>query len=120
MLAVLVALPTGACSNQAEGERCDTHGDNGGNDDCKSGLVCVKAALLNGAPASDRCCPPDRSRSSTDVCRLPSNPVGADSAPPDQTDAGSDVVQQADTAPPEDAPSDAPVDVVQDAPADGG
>jgi len=46
------------CSNESEGERCgDDVAPN--NDDCASGLVCVK--IDNNSPGDDRCCNPDPS-----------------------------------------------------------
>ena len=50
--ALLVAAPLAACSNQAEGERCDR---NNNNDDCQDGLVCKSSAELGGN--ADICCP---------------------------------------------------------------
>lgn len=41
-----------ACSNQAEGQRCDPRF---GNDDCADGLVCKRATELGGV--YDLCCP---------------------------------------------------------------
>lgn len=123
----LVAILTlgGGCSNQGEGERCDTRGQNNGTDDCQSGLQCFKPSDLNGVPTTDqytgRCCPPDRTRATTDVCRLGSTPVGADAAPP--ADASLPDVQVsdsgADTAPPSDTGApDTGTDAAGDAPAD--
>lgn len=44
-----------ACSQQTEGERCDSA--KAGDSDCESGLTCVAAlGLVNGGGA-DRCCP---------------------------------------------------------------
>ena len=46
------------CSNESEGERCgDDLAPN--DDDCASGLVCVK--IDNNNPGDDRCCNPDPS-----------------------------------------------------------
>lgn len=90
LAALLAAAPiVAACSDQGEGERCDTRADNGGNDDCQSpGLVCVTASQLNGNPNSDRCCPVDRSQAVTAVCSLAQTPPGTDAAPPPAQEAG--------------------------------
>jgi hypothetical protein len=99
----------GACSNQAEGERCETLN---GNDDCNTGggLICYPAALLVGT-TSDRCCPQDRTTATAPVCKAPVSGVGDASAPPD-------------TGPPptDGATADAVVNEasVSDAPAEGG
>jgi hypothetical protein len=77
-----------ACSNQAEGERCESLQ---GNDDCQDGLICYQAALLIGT-TSDRCCPQDRSQATTQVCRAATNGIGdagfVDTGPPSAADAG--------------------------------
>jgi hypothetical protein len=81
------ALPLAvACSNSAEGERCDVLSSNGGNDDCQDGLVCTSKTDLNGA-SSDLCCPPDRTTSTTPQCQVAHAPVGGDAGIP--TDSGS-------------------------------
>ncbi len=51
LMAVFALVPF-ACSNQAEGQRCNV--DNG-NDDCESGLVCTSSRELGGN--ADICCP---------------------------------------------------------------
>lgn len=71
-----------ACSNQGEGERCESLN---GDEDCKTdeGLVCYPAALLTNT-TSDRCCPRDRSTATHPVCKTPVEVVGTDGgAPPD-------------------------------------
>lgn len=71
-----------ACSNQGEGERCDSLN---GDEDCKTDedLACYPAGLLTGT-ASDRCCPKDRTRATHPVCKTPVAVVGTDGgAPPD-------------------------------------
>lgn len=49
---VVAALAFPACSNQAEGERCDV---NNNNDDCQEGLICKPSTELGGS--ADICCP---------------------------------------------------------------
>lgn len=54
LVSAAVALGAPGCSQQGEGERCDS-GKNG-DADCESGLTCVvKSQLLEGI--TDRCCP---------------------------------------------------------------
>lgn len=72
-----------ACSNQGEGERCEFLNNN---DDCQDGLICVQAsAIPEPFNNSDRCCPPDRSRATTEACREPRPGALGDSAPPPDT-----------------------------------
>lgn len=79
-LVALVALAwVGACSNQGEGGVCDINSD-----DCASGLTCQP---ITGSPV-DRCCPPDRNTSTTQICQQSQTGV-ADANPPPQ-DSGSD------------------------------
>lgn len=52
-----------ACGSQGEGERCSV-----GASDCASGLVCTKAALLQGQ-TQDICCPSDLSKASSNACK---------------------------------------------------
>ena len=66
-----------ACSNNAEGERCEKDSDNFGNDDCQDGLVCKPANELNNA-SSARCCPPDPTKATVDVCRVFQSPAGTE------------------------------------------
>jgi hypothetical protein len=103
-----------ACSNQGEGERCESLN---GDDDCKTdeGLVCYPAALLTNT-SSDRCCPRDRATATHPVCKTPVEVVGTDGgAPPDTgppitpaeggvEDAGDDAATDAEV--PADASSD--------------
>jgi hypothetical protein len=106
-------LALGACSNQAEGDRCDHLNDS---DDCQSPLICTQAALLVGT-TSDRCCPQDRSQATTAVCKAPISGIGSDASAPANTgpDASSDAADAASEA--SDAASDA-ADAA-DAPTDG-
>ncbi len=55
-----------ACSNQGEGERCNSLA---GNEDCNTddGLACYPAAQLKDT-VSDRCCPLDRTQATHPVC----------------------------------------------------
>ncbi|HEY8077354.1 MAG TPA: hypothetical protein VIF62_24680 [Labilithrix sp.] len=111
VVCVLFALV--ACSNGAEGDRCEY--DNL-NDDCQDGLICIPASPRPGAPYtvnqqyanSDRCCPADQHQATHPAC-LPSTGTGGDSSAPDATtpEGGSDSGG--------DAPSDAPVDSPNDA-----
>jgi len=82
-----------ACSNNAEGERCQTANNN---DDCQDGLVCLPASQVNpNYNSSDRCCPVDRTKATHPACTLLQSSVGGDSAPPPDTgpvgvDSGND------------------------------
>jgi hypothetical protein len=92
-LAVGIFLAVAACSNQGEGERCQTAN---GSDDCRSGedLVCTPFTDLTNT-TSDRCCPRDRSTATNPVCKIAINPVGTDASAP------------ADTGPPPSTTADA-------------
>lgn len=96
-----------ACSNQGEGERCQSAN---GNDDCNTaeGLICIPEGQLRNAN-SDHCCPADRSKAKHPICQRPVDIVGDGGAPPDTgppptPDAGGTDAQDAGT---EDASSDA-------------
>lgn len=97
LAASAAALPiVAACSNNAEGERCDVLACNGpcgpGNEpDCQDGLHCTSKTDLNGA-SSDLCCPPDRTTASTPQCQVAHAPVGGDAGVP-----GADSGPPADT-----------------------
>jgi len=106
MLGGIVTLA--ACSNQAEGERCQAEN---GNDDCQDGLVCLAASQkdFNGGTGfvnapynnSDRCCPLDRDNATHPACvNLQTTVTGDGAAPPAETgptpDAATDS-SQADT-----------------------
>jgi hypothetical protein len=80
-LAGFVALA--ACSNQGEGERCDSLN---GNEDCKTdqGLICYPKGQLTNTN-SDRCCPADRTKATEPVCQTPVDPVGNDATAPADT-----------------------------------
>lgn len=88
---VLVALA--ACSNQAEGDRCQAENNN---DDCQSGLMCLAATqkpfgggngLVNPPyNNSDRCCPFDRLTATHPACvPLQTTITGDGAAPPPDT-----------------------------------
>lgn len=125
LVATLLAagfLAVAACSNQGEGERCDSLN---GDEDCKTdeGLTCYPAALLNNA-GSDRCCPRDRAQATHPVCMTPVSVVGQDATTPADTgppppppptdaaapDAESDAEAPADAGDDDDAASDAGAD----------
>ncbi len=102
----LFALPT-ACSNNAEGERCQSEN---GNDDCADGLTCIpKTQLVAPFNSADRCCPFVRQNATSAACKPGSGTIGnnppaeggADTGSPDTgaTDAAdaSDAQDAADT-----------------------
>lgn len=68
-----------ACSNQGEGQRCDWRN---GNDDCESGLECIRVSQLSGATASvgdaALCCPHDPLAAKVDACLRVGQLIGAD------------------------------------------
>lgn len=72
-----------ACSNQGEGERCESLN---GNADCKTdeGLICYPQAQLRNTN-SDRCCPADRSTAVHPVCKTSIDVGGGDASPPPDT-----------------------------------
>jgi hypothetical protein len=135
LVAVLIGtlgLLAPGCSNQSEGERCDTNDDNNGNDDCAAGLQCYpKADLVGNGATTDVCCPAGLVGATTAVCTKQENgPAGsADAAPPSEggpssdgaasdtgpTEAGAEAGAQ-DTGTPETGTdgggSDAPADAV--------
>jgi hypothetical protein len=73
-------LTFGACNANSEGQPCDPNAGNHGNDDCQAPLVCT--------PAIFRCCPVDRTQSTTPECAQSSSTSDASSAPPDSTGLG--------------------------------
>jgi hypothetical protein len=76
------AVAVVACSNQGEGDRCDSAGTGTppGTDDCKDGLVCTPKAELSGN--ADLCCPADRTKATTAACALSHPPIGEAGIPP--------------------------------------
>lgn len=105
LIAAFVAIT--ACSNQGEGDRCETAN---GNADCdtSAGLICYPQAQLTNT-SSDRCCPEDRSRATHPICKTSvgiadgSTPADTGPPPPPPPDAGGD----ADAATATDADTDA-------------
>lgn len=81
-------LVLSACSNNAEGERCQTANNN---DDCEQGLICLASSQVNPSyNSSDRCCPVDRTQATHPACTLLTNPVAGDSSPPADTGPAQD------------------------------
>ncbi|WP_394826693.1 hypothetical protein [Pendulispora albinea] len=101
----LGALFAPGCSDQAEGERCDSRN---GDSDCAAGLQCIRVNAGETDRFNFRCCPTDRP-STVSECIRSANP--SDPSPPDgSADTGADA---ADTG--TDAQTDAPVDSGSDA-----
>lgn len=63
VLLTSIAVGT-ACSNQGEGERCESLN---GNDDCASGLICWEAIKI--FQTVDRCCPSDLTKATAAECK---------------------------------------------------
>jgi hypothetical protein len=88
--AALCAALVCACSEQGEGERCDT---NSGSLDCESGLVCRSREQLNIEIEGEGrgvalCCPPDGVDPTVDACRA-NTPLPEENFTPTPTgDAG--------------------------------
>jgi hypothetical protein len=107
-----------ACSNSAEGERCQV---NNNNDDCADGLVCLASSQVNPSyNSADRCCPVDRSTASHPACTLLQNPVAGDSAPPPDTgpadpDTGTPDTGTLDTGTPDTGADAGDLDAADDA-----
>lgn len=78
-------IAVAACSNQGEGERCDSLN---GDEDCKTDedLACYPAGLLTNT-SSDRCCPKDRTKATHPACKTPVAVVGTDGGAPADTGA---------------------------------
>jgi hypothetical protein len=74
LLLALVASMTAAvaCSNQGEGDFCDS---NNGNNDCQDGLECVPAPGVTGSVNRDRCCPVLPAQPTTAACSLSTTTV---------------------------------------------
>ena len=111
--AFVAGVMLAACSDEGEGQPCDTRANNNGNDDCQAGLVCT-AQASGGGP---RCCPPDRSQATTPECALPSGGVDASSAPPDARTSETSTQDSPGEAQGEGA-ADAPTEAARDAPGD--
>ena len=56
------------CDRLEQGEKCDAAN---GNEDCASGLVCLRAKELAVSSAGDRCCRPTVNESDDPACRRP-------------------------------------------------
>ena len=99
-----------ACSNQAEGERCDPRF---ANEDCRDGLICKRATELGGL--YDLCCP--ATGANVVECRRSISTDGGDPPAPDA--ATSDAATDAKLDAPFDSGSaDAGNDATSDAPTD--
>jgi hypothetical protein len=81
----VAALAFASCSNETEGQPCDTRAGNSGDDDCASGLVCTAVSSGEG----DRCCPSDRTTAKTPECAL-SSTTGDAANPAPPLDASTD------------------------------
>ena len=107
VLSLLGGLVTlAACSNQAEGDRCQAEN---GDTDCQSGLVCLAAGStkpFNGGVGvvnkpyddSDRCCPYDRSTARHPACVLQTTVIGEGGAPPPETGPAPDATSRPETS----------------------
>lgn len=74
---LVLALSLG-CSNQNEGERCDTLS---GDEDCATGLVCTELGETATDKPIARCCPPEGEKVSDNRCiQRPSPPVAPGSS----------------------------------------
>ena len=104
-LGLVGAFLAPGCSDQGEGERCDT----GNNDsDCQPGLVCISPpnptpGLSPDVTGNFRCCPPDLRNATTPQCTAGTS--SNDSGPP--PDSGNDASNDATAA---DTGTDAPID----------
>lgn len=127
-LALAAALGTTlapGCTTHGEGGRCDPKNINQTtnlNADCDSTLQCTNGAILSlpegGTVDGWICCPVDRTKSTTDICKGSPVSPGSDASIPDTgsdqqtsdvvSDVTSDVTSDVETDAPSDAPSDAP------------
>jgi hypothetical protein len=119
--AALLALALAyACSNQGEGEVCNQNAGNAGNDDCQNGLTCQSRPAGNGAY---RCCPPNLTQATTQVCSVTNPGVTASPAPPEggledaettsvdaPTESSTDATAHSSDAGPADAPPEGTLD----------
>jgi hypothetical protein len=118
--ALTLVLAGNGCTTHGEGGRCDPLNKNssGGFADCDSNLICTPGSDLSlpegGTVSGNICCPQDRSKATTDICRgSPITPGSDASIPEGGFESGTDATSD---GPPSDAPvSDAPV---SDAPAE--
>jgi hypothetical protein len=124
--AALLALALAyACSNQGEGEVCNQNASNAGDSDCQNGLTCQSRPAGNGAY---RCCPPNLTQATTQVCSVTNTGITASPAPPDggvedaettsvdaPTESSMDAAADSSNAGPADAPPEGTLDAT-DAP----
>ena len=103
------AIFMGACSNQAEGDRCDTQN---GNDDCQDGLVCE--------PGKNICCPQDPATATEPACQAPSTAGGEAGIPVEASPGTDSSVNDSATDAPADTGSFDATDDATDANDDGG
>lgn len=111
VFAALLALPllvviVASCSNQGEGERCDTSSD-----DCQSGLVCTIVSATGSVSTEGFCCPANKAASSSENCSVQAvkpGEVPAPDASATASDGGTtDASATPDAASSSDAASDA-------------
>jgi hypothetical protein len=89
----LVLVSASACSDQAEGERCDQQN---GSNDCSAGLVCTPVPQSLKAPAgASICCPPPGTSATVAACRTGSASILTDGGA--VTDAGNSTTDAART-----------------------
>jgi hypothetical protein len=109
----LAALVPAACSSEGQGQPCDPHAGNSGNDDCQSGLVCTQVSA-----GGTRCCPQDRTTATAPECVLSSTTTdAANPTPPDSAstvEAGPEAAPEASTESGADATGDAARDGTAD------
>jgi hypothetical protein len=96
-LAVAALLGPAACADQEEGQRCDPLN---GNNDCASGLVCVKAEKLALLEVGAICCPPaGQDENAVKECRAElQSGDGGSSILPVTPDSGAPAAPAADAA----------------------
>lgn len=106
---VVCGVFVGACSNQAEGDRCDSQN---GNDDCEDGLVCT--------PGKNICCPVPPNAPTTPGCQAPTSPGGEAGIPAEAStsDATSNDATSSDAS--DTGAADSASDDASDANDDGG
>jgi hypothetical protein len=71
----------GACAGQGEGQLCNPNAGNAGNDDCQSGLTCVKRPSIV-ISTFGICCPPT-GQATTTACSVNGSFTDASPEPPD-------------------------------------
>jgi hypothetical protein len=116
-LGVGAAVGQSGCSNQSEGQRCSTLGDNAGTDDCQSvsstgvPLICKPKTQLNGAQ-DDLCCPQNPSEATVPACQAPGSggivpPAPSDGGAETSVDSGARDTSTPDTSTPDTSTPDA-------------